>query len=453
MRGIVLDWFVSKNMAMPTADSPDASQEEWEPAKYLIRARVYAHLGHRPSYVEATFAITGVGAVFPWQRVKAVDRMTGTPIGIWRAESVVRESDPELGLVWRLRGVDCLYGVEDNYIRSPFINSLPEDYTEWPTVDVAREEDFTNEGFPSAREKVGPNYVGAKARRGWIFKDLTRFSSGSYDSPSRPIVAVYNRSDPVWDGNELNANWSLASGIPANRLMADVAKAWPWPPGEKGIGWDYRSTWIGKEEPFSPSGQAVEIFPRGSQKPDLPCFGNPGPPRTGNKPCGEIKYLVAYFQGVPTLKAMILNDPPSPDLLWALRPLPSHDKYIEATDLVAFVVAVCDPDEKLGNIDLSSLWSFSRTVGNSTTPTSIFGVVRRGAPVIKHPVLTHYYRVGGRTFAKYLYILYSDWCGSPFLGGTTSSQGCLTVGHGSAGFAWIIPSLGEATFCCKWRRR
>lgn len=318
MRGIILDWFVS-DMKVPTSTRPGPGQEGWQPAKHLLKARIHSELGHVASWVEAEFAITSNGP-FPWQRMKAVDRTTGTPIGIWRMDTVRKELS-EGRLVWKVKGRDCLYGLEDNYVRTPLL-SPANGYVEWPTTDVVNPADFEESTFPTAPMKLGPNYAGKNALRGYIFKDITRFSAGRYDSQSRPINAVYNRSVPKDEGQPLNSNFSLAQGVQANALERDIAKAWPWPSNYgKGIGWDYRQTWVGRQEPFSPSGQSIEVFPRGSQLFSPPCFGeSPSIRKQGPGPCGEITVTVTYFQINEVLRHIVLDHFPTRAEICTLKP-------------------------------------------------------------------------------------------------------------------------------------
>ncbi|KKL73768.1 hypothetical protein LCGC14_2071590, partial [marine sediment metagenome] len=259
---------------------------------------------------------------------------------------------------WREVGRCALYGVVDNYLRSPRIkaeedpdNDDDPGYTEWPiippsslatledlegdahdirTVSCERIQDVTGCGgvadpctladatsttifegsttffktlpcvfdrnsdrdtflannFAESRynqepSKLGPNYTAKGVRRGWVFKDILRHSSGSFDSASRPILAVYNRSlgsEPIInEGSIIRSNFqqSQSPGAGANALAYDVAVSWPWIGSSTGdSGYDYRTVWPGKTDAYAPSGQAIELKQRGQfEWDDDQCFG------------------------------------------------------------------------------------------------------------------------------------------------------------------------------------
>jgi hypothetical protein len=272
-----------------------AGAEMWIPAPYLISAEMHSTLGNSPSWIDAKFAITSP-TPFPWIRMRAIDKIDGVVIAIWRFDAVKKSFDGNV-LVWEAIGRDALYGIQDNSLRPPTrymqpggVNPDPA-YTEWPTTaTTANAADFEEATFPTVTEKVGPNYMNKAAKRGWIVKDMTRFSAGYASSPSRPIIAVYNRGKDiipqgqttplgeVAEGEILRSNFSQAQGDSANQLVRDVTKSWPWTSQEGvGIGYDYRAVWPGKTDPFAVSGQAMELFPRGSQVGGIPCIDFPVP--------------------------------------------------------------------------------------------------------------------------------------------------------------------------------
>lgn len=279
-------------MDVPTAFSPGA--EVWVNAPYLISAEMHSTLGNTPSWIDAKFAITSP-TPFPWVRMRAIDKIDGVIIAIWRFDAVKKSFDGNQ-LVWEAIGRDALYGVQDNSLRPPtaFLQpgqiSTDPSYTEWPTAPLANAADFEEAAFPAVTEKIGPNYTNKAALRGWAVKDMTRFAAGNANSPSRPIIAVYNRGKdiipngqvtPLGDtaeGELLTSNFSQAQGDSANTLIRDVTKSWPWTAEEGvGIGYDYRTVWPGKVDPFAASGQAMELFPRGSQVGGIPCIDFPIP--------------------------------------------------------------------------------------------------------------------------------------------------------------------------------
>jgi hypothetical protein len=279
-------------MDSPTAMS--AGAETWTTAPYLISAVMHSTLGNAPSEIDAKFAITSP-APFPWIRMRAIDKIDGVVIAIWRFDSVKKSFDGNV-MVWEAIGRDALYGIQDNSIRPPTRFLQPGGvnpdaaYTEWPTATLANAADFEEAAFPAVTEKVGPNYMNKAAKRGWIVKDMTRFAAGYAGSPSRPIIAVYNRgkdiiphgqTTPLGDAAEgelLRSNFAQAQGDSANQLIRDVTKSWPWTAQEGvGIGYDYRAVWPGKVDPFAVSGQAMELFPRGSQVGGIPCIDFPVP--------------------------------------------------------------------------------------------------------------------------------------------------------------------------------
>ena len=316
-------------MNHPTATNP-AAAEVWETAPGLYEARLHWTLGREPDWIEC-WLHAGTARVFPWTRVRAYDE--AGVLAIYRFDQV-QEEFTESGRIWKAYGRDALYGVTDNYLRPDRADrqagatSQDAAYTEWPSLvadpaypnqelvsrdtlrvkfgsDDAR---VTNEdpatrlwafetdaeldtfltthtaesSYSTEPNKIGPNYEGKGVRRGWVFKDIFRHSAGSFDSASRPVLAVYNRPPPSFDtpedeaayygslaaqeGEALDSNFSQAQagGAGANALAYDVAVSWPWHnSATPDSGYDYRTVWPGNVGAFAPSGQAVELARRG----------------------------------------------------------------------------------------------------------------------------------------------------------------------------------------------
>jgi hypothetical protein len=382
----------SRTMNHPSASAP-TDGETWEKALGFYEAKIHWLLGDEPSWVECWFH-AGTDRVFPWTRVRLSDEYG--IIAVYRLDQVTEEFG-DMGRVWKAYGRDLLYGSVDNYLRSPRIYTQPgatdidPNYTEWnilhPSVvstcedlakkfgpddervtshDCAFETNAERDAYLSSinaessyatdAQKLGPNYTSKGIRRGWVFKDIHRHAAGTPLAGSRPILGVYNRSDTDLESDIIDSNFSQAQagGSGANALARDVSITWPWlpevtgtlpgtTPGDAPIpiaapetvesGYDYRQVWPGKADPFAGSGQALEVFQRGSQVwDDSVCFscgektpgpGGPpdGPPGPGGSVCpggGRICYFVTcaqtpylpvshtFFDHLPT-RAEVLN--------------------------------------------------------------------------------------------------------------------------------------------------
>jgi hypothetical protein len=376
--------FEFSDMEHPEAGDT-AGNEVWTSAPGFISATLHWPLGHTPDWIDCLFH-AAEGRQFPWVRARATDE--NGPIGIWRFDYVEEQFEGG-SRQWRAVGRCALYGVVDNYMRSPRIKAIEDpdndddpDYTEWPIIppanlitledleDIYHDEDFRvvasttvieEEGcgtladpctladfqahgysvlhcvfdrnsdrdafldnnfaesrFNQESSKLGPNYVMKGVRRGWVFKDIMRHSAGSYDAASRPILGVYNRSATAIadEGSVIGSNFQQAQapGSGANALAYDVAISWPWlaPAAQSEIeeltdpqdfeadtGYDYRTVWTGKSDTYAASGQALEVFRRGSEEWDdaqgfscqesTPCPGE-GPTT------GGVVITLTYFQ-------------------------------------------------------------------------------------------------------------------------------------------------------------
>jgi hypothetical protein len=380
----------SRTMNHPTATNPSAA-EEWESAPGFYQARVHWLLGHESSWVECYFH-AATERVFPWTRARLSDEYG--VIAIYRFDQVTEEFN-EMGRVWKAYGRDLLYGSIDNYLRSPRIYREPgatdidPNYTEWdiiPPSALTSCEDlrkrygpndfrvtshdcvfetnadrdaylaFINDEAAYATNpwKLGPNYTSKGVRRGWVFKDIHRHAAGHATAASRPILAVYNRSNTDSASDIIDSNFSQAQagGAGANALAHDVAISWPWIPPDtqnaatlpgttpddspvptkttlRETGYDYRHVWPGKSDAWAASGQALEVFQRGSQQwDDSACFTcGDTPPRSGKCPsgtrlcywvvCGQSPYApVSYvnFDHFPTRKEVALRAADAPDV-------------------------------------------------------------------------------------------------------------------------------------------
>ena len=376
--------FEFSDMNHPVAGDTSGS-EVWTTAQGFFKATIHWELGHTPDWIDCYFH-AAESRQFPWTRVRATDE--NGAIGIWRFDHIEEQFEGG-SRQWRAVGRCALYGVVDNYLRSPRIkaeedpdNDDDPGYTEWPiippsslttledledrakdvrTVGCARIQDVTGCGsaadpctledalgttiveggsqffkslpcvfdrnsdrdtflvnnFSESRynqepSKLGPNYMSKGVRRGWVFKDIMRHSSGSFDSASRPILAVYNRSlgsEPITnEGSVIRSNFqqSQSPGAGANALAYDVAISWPWIGSSTGdSGYDYRTVWPGKTDTYAPSGQAVELKQRGQFAwDDDQCWGNePGTTTEGKITRIDVSANYRY----------VSNDPLCPD--------------------------------------------------------------------------------------------------------------------------------------------
>ncbi len=207
--------------------------------------------------------------------------------------------------------------------------------------DLFLYENFRESRYNVENTKLGPNYTWKGVRRGWVFKDILRHSSGTHDSASRPILGVYNltkpNNDPITDeGEAIRSNFqqSQQPGAGASALAHDVAISWPWiAPEEEEVdtgeetyegdtGYDYRTVWPGKEDRYASSGQAVELFERGSEPWDdlqgFACPGNDFIPCPNEGPDGVMTYLT-YFQAL-VLSHIALDHYPTREEICELKP-------------------------------------------------------------------------------------------------------------------------------------
>lgn len=236
-------------------------------------------------------------------------------------------------------------------------------------------DDFLNNNFAESRyneepNKLGPNYAWKGVRRGWVFKDILRHSAGQYDAASRPILGVYNRSadDPIADeGNPIRSNFqqSQQAGVGSNAMAYDVAVSWPWivpsdwteierqawneEQYEGDSGYDYRTVWPGKADTYAPSGQAVEIFQRGSQEWD----NEQGFSCNEPVPCPEegpdtVKTYLVYFQTKTVQNFVEIDGYPTRDVICANKPAAAHELIL---GMGVFVTIV---DTSLASYDLSA---------------------------------------------------------------------------------------------------
>lgn len=227
---------------------------------------------------------------------------------------------------------------------------------------------FAEGRYNVEESKLGPNYVWKGVRRGWVFKDILRHSAGTHDSASRPILGVYNltkpNDDPIEDqGNPIRSNFqqSQQAGVGSNALAQDVAISWPWIAGEQeetdwgeeeyegDTGYDYRTVWPGKTDKYAPSGQAVEIFERGSEPWDdlqgFSCGSSPTPcPSEG--PDGVNVYLT-YFQS-SVITHIELDHYPTRAEICTLKPDPTS---IAIGGMGVLVTVI---DHALGTYDVSA---------------------------------------------------------------------------------------------------
>jgi len=192
--------------------------------------------------------------------------------------------------------------------------------------DAFLDNNFAESRFNAEANKLGPNYTLKGVRRGWVFKDIMRHSSGSVTVASRPILAVYNRSlgglgSITGEGTAIRSNFQQAqvAGGGANALAYDVAVSWPWldaatqteqerlsnpaPTAGADTGYDYRTVWTGKADTYAPSGQAIEVFRRGDLEWDdaqgFSCGGENEPcPGQANDP---VITTLTYFQGLSVI--------------------------------------------------------------------------------------------------------------------------------------------------------
>lgn len=434
----------SANMEHPTAGDTSGS-EVWTSAPGFFKATMHWELGHTPDWIDCYFH-AAEERQFPWVRVRATDE--NGPVGIWRFDYIEEQFEGG-SRQWRAVGRCVLYGVVDNYMRSPRIkaeedptNDDDPNYTEWPILSpaslitledledwygpndfrvtaskvVIKSEgcgsvddpctlaDFQSQGFSvmhcvfdrnSDRDnflvnnfaesrfnqepnKLGPNYTLKGVRRGWVFKDIMRHSSGSYDSASRPILAVYNRSltNPIVDeGSPVASNFQQAQspGAGANALAYDVAVSWPWlaPATQTEIenlsnpqsatddtGYDYRTAWTGKSDTYADSGQAIEVFRRGSQEWDdaqgFSCQENTPCPDEG--PDGVVTTLT-YFQTQNVILHVQLDHFPTRAEICSLKP------GADFTGIIGMGVIVTVIDQALGTYDLSTPVSTTEWLG------------------------------------------------------------------------------------------
>ena len=128
--------FEFSDMNHPEAGAP-ADSEVWTRAPAFFKAVLHWELGHTPDWVECHFH-AAQDAEFPWVRVRATDE--NGPIGIWRFDTIEEQFEGG-SRQWRATGRCALYGVVDNYLRSPRIkaeedpdNDDDPGYTEWPTI-------------------------------------------------------------------------------------------------------------------------------------------------------------------------------------------------------------------------------------------------------------------------------------------------------------------------------
>lgn len=238
---------------------------------------------------------------------------------------------------------------------------------------------FLENRYNVEESKLGPNYAWKGVRRGWVFKDILRHSSGTHSAASRPILGVYNRSaptDPIEEeGTPIRSNFQQgqAAGVGANALAYDVAISWPWIVPEQteiekqmsgGVeyegdsGYDYRTVWPGKTDRYAESGQAVEIFQRGSQPWDdsvgFSC-GEPSPcPEKGPEP---VKVYLVYFQTQAVQKFVELDYYPMRSEICQLKPGPAHINIIGMGVLVTVV------DHSKGTYDVSEPSSIYEWLG------------------------------------------------------------------------------------------
>ena len=436
--------FEFSTMNHPTAE--DASDSEtWTKAQGFFKAALYWELGHTPDWIDCYFH-AAQAREFPWVRVRATDE--NGPIGIWRFDTIEEQFEGG-SRQWRATGRDALYGVVDNYLRSPRIkaeedpdNDDDPGYTEWPiippaslftyedllaedkaakrTVDCKRMQDetgcggsddpctladalsttiiaggsqflralpcvfatnddrdaFLDNNFAESRfnqetDKLGPNYSAKGVRRGWVFKDIMRHASGSVGTESRPILAVYNRSlgglgSISGEGSVINSNFqqSQAAGAGASALAYDVAVSWPWltlsqdavesvvePANNSGAdtGYDYRTVWTGKSDTYAGSGQAIEVFRRGSQEWDdaqgFGCGGN-NIPCPGEAPAPVVTVLT-YFQAT-ILKHVELDHFPTRAEICEIKPIP-ESKLIGGMGVIVTVI-----DTRVADYDLTA---------------------------------------------------------------------------------------------------
>ena len=508
--------FEFSTMNPPTAE--DASDSEtWTKAQGFFKAALYWELGHTPDWIDCYFHASQ-DTEFSWVRVRATDE--NGPIGIWRFDTIEEQFEGG-SRQWRATGRCALYGVVDNYLRSPRIkaeedpdNDDDPGYTEWPiihqtslltyaemlaedehaksTVDCKRMQDetgcggaddpctladalsttiipggsqflqalpcvfketsdrdaFLDNNFAESRfnqetDKLGPNYAAKGVRRGWVFKDIMRHASGSVDSESRPILSVYNRSlgglgSISGEGGALNSNFqqSQAGGAGANALAYDVAVSWPWlapasqdavesavaPANTSGAdtGYDYRTVWTGKGDAYAASGQAIEVFQRGSQEWDdaqgFSCGGESIPcPGEGPDSDGVVTILV-YFQS-SIISFVTLDHYPTREEICELKPT-AENRLIAGMGVIVTVV-----DTGVADYDLTAPASLSEWLS------------RLGLVVLSGPGLSPFGTNGALVCAGGLNITAGGrcWCishANPVVGTNTGLAGL-----------WMTPTL------------
>lgn len=437
--------FEFSDMEHPTADTP-ADTEVWTTARGLYKAELHWELGHTPDWIVCYFH-DATPREFPWTRARATDE--NGPIGIWRFDTIEQMFEGG-SRQWKATGRDALYGVQDNYLRSPRIkadedpdNDDDVDYTEWPILpvsslitledlesefqsndfrvvgckriqdvqgcgsatdpctqsdatnttvieggtstfkvlpcvfdrnsdrDVFLDNNFAESRYNSEPSKLGPNYALKGVRRGWVFKDIMRHSSGSVNAASRPILAVYNRSlgglgSIAGEGTPIRSNFqqAMSAGDGANALAYDVAVSWPWldapaqteiefqqePAPTKGAdtGYDYRTVWTGKADTYAPSGQALEVFRRGALEwDDAQGFGfceNEPCPGQANDP---VITTLTFFQSTDVIDHISLGTFPTRAVICANTPGP------DVSNIAGMGVLVTVIDTSLKAYDLS----------------------------------------------------------------------------------------------------
>jgi len=239
---------------------------------------------------------------------------------------------------------------------------------------------FAESRYNVEESKLGPNYVWKGVRRGWVFKDILRHSAGTHSAASRPILGVYNRTkvndNPITDeGNPIRSNFqqSQVAGAGSSALAYDVAVSWPWiiPEDTSEIerqalgeyegdsGYDYRTVWPGKTDTYAPSGQAVEIFQRGSEEwDDEQMFACPGmgPPCPDVGP-DDVKTYLVYFQTQTVQKFVEISGYPTRDVICANKPGAAH------INIAGMGVLVMVIDTGLASYDVSPPLTINEWLG------------------------------------------------------------------------------------------
>ena len=131
--------FEFSNMQHPTAGTP-ADSEVWTAAPGFFKAVLHWELGHTPDWIDCYFHAAQTRE-FPWVRVRATDE--NGAIGIWRFDTIEEQFEGG-SRQWHATGRCALYGVVDNYLRSPRIkaeedpdNDDDSGYTDWPIIPPA----------------------------------------------------------------------------------------------------------------------------------------------------------------------------------------------------------------------------------------------------------------------------------------------------------------------------